>query len=59
MEDDELDEALKILRSITGNLSVEELAQVKNILDSLNTTRAGRDHEGTQSFPIEDYKRRN
>ena len=59
MSDEENEKALKILRSITELVTEEEKEQARLVVEYLKFLTSGRDYEGTQSFPIEDYKRRN
>lgn len=58
-EDDIYNYILNKLREITANLSETEKQQAKVIAEYMKLFKGDKDHEGKQTFPVEDYKRRN
>lgn len=59
MDDEEYQEALKILRALRDSLSEEQKAFAKSLADYLLATVEKKDYEGKQYFPQTDYSRRN
>jgi hypothetical protein len=58
-KDDETEKAIKLLKILQDNLTVEQGQLVTTLANVLKSIRTNQDYEGVQIFPIKDYKRRN
>lgn len=58
-DDDDIKKAIEKLELITKDLSEEDKQKAKILFEYLKLLKNSQDYAGIQTFPIEDYKRRN
>ena len=58
-DDDIYTKLVKTLKSVTKNITQEELDAASLLVDYLRMQERKEDYEGKQIFPFTDYKRRN
>jgi hypothetical protein len=58
-DEEELKRLLESLRATSDKLTKEQLEQARILASFFKLQTSNQDHEGTQIFPIKNYKRRN